>query len=540
MLDSGKTKKRANASGQAVPLRRQELADGKAARKQNAEALAAERDWFDSLLHTLGEGVIIADPQEEIFMINKAAAELTGWQEQEARGRPLNEVFRLLNVRTREPYQYPVVQMLKEDLAAEMPSLVVLAAKDNTQRNITIRSSLVRDEKGNVFGVAVIFCDNSKHESVSVALQESEAKYRKLVEQSLQGIVIAMGSPLRLVFANSAMANLLGYTVPELLSLSPEKTIGMIHPEDQALLFSSYQAQLSGKSALPRCEFRMARKDGSFRWLEVFSSHVEYEGKPAIQAAFMDITDRIERRLGEMEKLAATGRLAARIAHEINNPLAGIKNSFLLLKDAIPAAHRYYEYVGRIEKEIGRVTQIVRQMFDLYRPSPELPQWVRLAEVIGDVVALLDMASQERAVPITMAVTEPPQGVWLAEGMFRQILYNLIENAIEASPPGGRVEVRAAVGGSQLSVQVADGGTGIAPEIRDRLFEPFFTTKSKMSQSGLGLGLSLCKGLVDALGGSIGFESEAGQGSVFKLAIPLGRTERRVCDDRGGTDFIGG
>jgi len=160
----------------------------------------------------------------------------------------------------------------------------------------------------------------------------------------------------------------------------------------------------------------------------------------------------------EHEKLAATGRMAARIAHEINNPLGGIKNSFLLIKDAIPEDHTYYRYVKLIEKEIDRISRIVRQMFDLYRPDQESRVDFSVKDAIDDIVTLLKANLRKSGIRVEIDTRGALGVVTMLEASFRQILYNLLLNAIEASPPEGIVRVEAKVSDEVFTLTVSDEG----------------------------------------------------------------------------------
>jgi PAS domain S-box-containing protein len=123
-------------------------------------------------------------------------------------------------------------------------------------------------------------------------LVESEIKYRTLVEKSIQGTLITKTSPLQLVFANSAMGKILGYSTDELRSLSPLGIAGLIHDEDKAIFFSRLETRMHGEPSDSSLEFRAVRKDGSIIWLEAFANRIEYLGEPAVQGMFLDITER--------------------------------------------------------------------------------------------------------------------------------------------------------------------------------------------------------------------------------------------------------
>src|SRR6185369_13565211 len=149
---------------------------------------------------------------------------------------------------------------------------------------------------------------------------------------------------------------------------------------------------------------------------------------------------RAQSALVEQEKLAATGRMAAQMAHEINNPLAGIKSAYRVIRDAIPTDHQDARFVGLIDKEIDRIARIVHQTLDLYRPHPEPPRRFRIDRAVQEVAILLEAPCRARGVALTVEPT-PAIEAWLPEGPVHQVLFNLLENALEASPRDGHVRV---------------------------------------------------------------------------------------------------
>lgn len=231
--------------------------------------------------------------------------------------------------------------------------------------------------------------------------------------------------------------------------------------------------------------------------------------------------ERLERTATENEKLAATGRIAARVAHEINNPLAGILNAFQLVKQAVPKDHTYYSYVGLIEKEIGRIADITRQMYQLYGSETTAAREFSPGDAIRDVVGLLRPIAFQRGIGLAIDCGDRRGLLHSSEAALRQILYNLIGNAIDASPVGAEVKIRAVLGAQGLAVRVSDQGAGIPLEIQPKVFEPFFTSRTGPG-GGLGLGLSVSRSLAQSLGGTLSFESAPGRGTTFTLILPPG------------------
>ncbi|MBT6052707.1 MAG: HAMP domain-containing histidine kinase, partial [Candidatus Scalindua sp.] len=174
-----------------------------------------------------------------------------------------------------------------------------------------------------------------------------------------------------------------------------------------------------------------------------------------------------------------------------------------------------------IEKEIDRIARIVKQMFNLSRPYQGKISEFNAISVIRDVITMLDKIGSEQCVTITFSGHEDMLKVTISEDHFRQLLYNIIKNGIEASSEGGSVEVRAKSMDSRLNVIVSDLGEGMSDDVRSKIFDPFFTTKSKYSDSGLGLGLATTKVIAEAMGGSLDCISEKDKGTAFTLDLPI-------------------
>jgi two-component system, NtrC family, sensor kinase len=358
-------------------------------------------------------------------------------------------------------------------------------------------------------------------------LRANEARMRGILDTAIDGIITVDESG-RIELFNRGAEQLFGYSADEVLG----KPIRMLLPDDCACAASDHvwsAAQFRQKIADSK-EVLGRRKDGTLCELEMRAGETVVDGRSIFTGIVHDVSQRkrTEKLLRENEKFAAAGRIAARVAHEINNPLAGIMNSFLLIKDAIPRNHAYFGYVARIENEITRIARIVRQMFDLYRPSRISVCEVDVGETIRDVVALVGTIAPGRQVKIEVRADAEVARVRLPEDPVRQVLYNIIVNAIEASPVGGQVLVQASRVGDQLCVEVFDHGEGISPEVRAQIYEPFFTTKNETpGAGGLGLGLPISRSIIEALGGTLDFESSPRDGTVFRILTPIGEQSDR-------------
>ncbi len=242
-----------------------------------------------------------------------------------------------------------------------------------------------------------------------------------------------------------------------------------------------------------------------------------------VLVSFRDITERLqmEAALRDLDRLSAKGQMAAYIAHEINNPLAGIKNAFALLEPGIPADHPHRKYADLIRREIDRIAGIIRTMYHVYRPPSAEQGEVALLEVFQDIQNLLVPKCRAAGVQIHLDLPDPQLRVRFNGGLLRQVIFNLAQNAVEASEREGRVLLGARAGAQDSEITVRDFGCGIPPDWGDRVFRQGFTSKRDAGMSGLGIGLSTCKSLVESMGGTLAYTSGGpGEGCTFRVQLP--------------------
>ena len=257
---------------------------------------------------------------------------------------------------------------------------------------------------------------------------------------------------------------------------------------------------------------------------EVESATEDLASKNVVLARLNRLLFDTRRELGDKERLAALGQLAAQLAHEIGTPLGSVSGHLQLamLSRDLPAAQK--DRLGVAVKELVRISDIVRDYLDsTRRVAPEHAR-VDVAQVISDALGIVVGAGGRQAAHFSTVVEDDARNLVSDPGLLRQILINLLSNAADAvvqSHPdgGGTVEILASAVGMELRLDVSDNGHGISADDVARIFEPFYTTKGR--GKGTGLGLAICRELAIALGGRITVESEPGRGSRFSVQLPL-------------------
>lgn len=351
-----------------------------------------------------------------------------------------------------------------------------------------------------------------------------------------------------LLWVNPAVVRMTGYSVTECLAMEAYP-LPIVAPEfrDQVhQLLRDAQNRTSGVDF----DFQCLHRSGEVRWMSLcwqpmYDASHNYLG---FRTSARDVTERralreqlrlhaehleqlvqertarlwqLEDRQRKMEKLASLGQLAAGIAHEINNPLAGMRNAFELFKSGVPSTHEHFTLLELIDREIERISGIIHQMYQLYRRSPQLPVPFSMDRIVEEAAFMLGSFAQKNDVLLRYSPSSALHPVRLPENEVKQILFNLIRNAIQASSAGDEVTIDIDSDGHDVTVTVRDNGPGIAVDVLPRIFEPFFSTKQSDTESGMGMGLSISSSLIEAMGGRIDVaSSSSGQGSSFMAVFP--------------------
>ncbi|MGE0160860.1 MAG: PAS domain S-box protein [Gemmatimonadales bacterium] len=397
---------------------------------------------------------------------------------------------------------------------------------DGGERRVVEYGQPVVGLRGELEAIEGCMADVTAHEELAERSASREDQFRALVEQSLTGVYVVRDG--RFQYVNPTLAKVFGYSEEELLALPSVGAV--IHPDDRALVSENVRRRLTGEIDDIRYEFRIVRKDGQERVVEVHGRRVTTPDGPALMGTMLDVTGRKwrEQRYHETQMMEALGRLARGVAHDLNNFLAVIKSTAELAMldrpDDVALAGDLREIIAAAERGAALSRQLTR--FGRTRSPSGTP--VSLGALIEDLQPVLArVLGKDLVLEVTVAPDVPL--VPLDPTHADEVLMNLVMNARDAMPEGGtiRIDVRAQEerpkDGEGLAplprvvLEVGDTGTGIAAEHAKHIFEPYFTTKG---EKGTGLGLANVWRIVTDAGGHVEVDSKRGEGATFRVLLP--------------------
>lgn len=350
--------------------------------------------------------------------------------------------------------------------------------------------------------------------------------FKDLIFESMGSGLVGMDLDRRITALNRAAEEITGHESREVAGRRWESVFGDEIPPDEI----ERSTRLEGWQ-VRRHEMRFRRRDGrevplGISFWAVRSGRGELAG---IIGVFQDLSTikEMEERMRQADRLAAVGRLAANIAHEIRNPLASLSGAIEVLTRELPLDKNQDHLVQVVLRESDRLNQIIKEFLEYARPASLRPLPVNVGEVLDEVLLLLE----HRALPAHFKIVreyDGPVSAVLDPQQFRQAIWNLCINALEAMPDGGELRIGAGIvtqrNTRKLEVWVADTGSGINPESLPHIFEPFFSTKPE----GSGMGLAVVHRVVQDHGGDVEVRSDPGGGTTFTLRLPLAEAAQRT------------
>jgi len=486
--------------------------------KRAEEALAAEKERLALTLRSIGDGVITTDTEGKVTLFNAMAEKLTGWTQAEAQGRDWQEIFRIINSKTGQMAENPVSQVLERGVVIGLAADTALVAKDGTVRQISSSIAPIWEANGLIAGVVLVFRDITRLKEAEEKLRLSEERFRLLAENARDLIYLYRLTPTRqFEYVSPAVTAITGYP-PAAYYADAELMLKLVHPDDRLQLVTAMQSPAVSSTPLI---LRWQRKDGKLTWTEhrIMPINDESGNLVAIEGIVSDITERkrTEEERIRAERLSALGRLAAALAHEINNPLQAIQSTLDLVLDFDLEQEERDHNLQIIRQEINRLIEVTRRILNFARPSQVPRQPVVVSDLVRQTVALAGKHLQHAHVqPIADLPPLPP--VLVVPEQMTQVFLNLILNAVEAMSSGGHIYITTRTESDQIAVTFRNDGPAIPPEDLPHIFDPFFTTKP----GGSGLGLWVCHTLVQQHQGTIVAENlKDGKGVAFTVRLPM-------------------
>lgn len=528
------------ANLKTVTASKTELEQEIAGRKQAETALRESEQRWSTILASIGDAVIATDLSGKITFMNDVAEELTGWTKSEASLKHVKEIFNIVNELTRIEVENPVGKVLENGLIAGLANHTVLIRKDGTEIAIDDSGAPIVDKDGKISGVVLIFRDITERKKAEVTLRESEQRL-KFHAENIPLAVVEWDHNFVVTRWTGDAEKMFGWTSSETVG-KPILDLRMIYEPDIPIVEKTMGRLTSGETKVVSSN-RNITKDGRViyctwynsvlldekgKMVSVFSFVEDYTSRMTAEKALEENNRNLEKlveertkQLRDSERLAAIGATAGMVGHDIRNPLQAITGDLYLAKTELSSIqdseekNNTIESLQEIEKNIDYINKIVADLQDFARPlNPHTEE--------ADLKLLIDKLIEKNSLPENVKVSvkvEPAARKVVADSSYiNRIMYNLVTNAIQAMPKGGKITIHAYKDKktSDAVITVEDTGVGIPEEAKSKLFTPMFTTKSK----GQGFGLAVIKRMTEALSGNVTFESQEGKGTKFTVRLP--------------------
>ncbi len=476
------------------------------AQQDTLRALARTQELVRNIFNSSVNGIISTDLKGRITLFNRTAESIFGYAESEVLRKPVADFYQ-----RGKPDADRVMRML---LKREVWPDVETAFKSKSGEFVPIRVtfSLLKDEQGKLIGT-MGFCNDLRVEEALKKEVASRDQYLLSILQSSMDGLVTLDARGRIASWNRGASALFGVEAKDALG----------HPIEDFLPAGAIQEMPSGQEprGTMRFEARIPQDCDCYTDLLVTRTEIQdpIGGEPGASLVLKEVTElkRLQRELSQAEHLAEIGRLAASVAHEIKNPIAGLKGAMEMMRGVhVPGDPRFALFQEAFQ-QLRRLDSLVKDLLAFAKPVILRREPLPLALVVESSLPFVQESAADAGVELSQSIPDDLPNALADPQQIQQVLVNLILNAIQAVPvPGGSVRVSARQCGGELALEVSDTGAGIPPQAQKQIFQPFFTTK----HIGTGLGLSIVQRIINAHGGRIEVASRVGKGTTFTVYLP--------------------
>ena len=402
--------------------------------------------------------------------------------------------------------------------------VVDLTQQKRKERSLQSANDLLKEK---LLGCEGILADQYPQRQVATELKKAHDLLDNIIQSSPNVIIVTDLKGL-IIIMNAVAEEILGYSTADVIG---RLNISRFYPEGMAseIMQQLRSSKHGGRGRL--VSYPISYLDRTGRSIEGnLAAAMVYDDKGREVGCvhiLIDLSERLEmerqlrqtqKQLMHSEKLAAMGRLTSQIAHEINNPLYGIMNTLELLKTEIDKNNRRRKILEMSISETQRLSELLRKMLSFSKPDQEDRRPLSINNVLEEILLLHEKQLAENSIRIRTSLSGGLAPVYASKSQLRQVFINMIANAMDAMAGGGTLQIATFTDTNNIQVTIADSGSGIRAEHLDKIFDAFFTTKD--SVKGVGLGLSVCYGVINEHNGTISVQSRIGKGTVFTITLP--------------------
>ena len=505
--------------------------------QQTNVTLQVSEEKLAVTLNSIGDAVIATDADARVTLLNPLAEKLTGWTQAQASGRPVDEIFHILNQETRQPSAIPVMETLAHGTIQGLANHTLLIARDGSECAIADSCAPIRDRDGQVIGAVLVFRDVTEEYAVQQALRDQQFYTRSLIESNIDALMTTDPSGI-ITDVNQQMVALTGCARDELIGTAfknyftdPVRADAGIKRALSEKKVSDYELTAShrhdGETVVSYNAATFYDRDGKLQG--VFAAARDITERKRLDQVLLDKNTELENAkiVAEKANLAKSDFLSS-MSHELRSPLNAILGFAQLMESGTPLPTPGQKAsIDQILQGGWYLLELINEILDLALiESGKLSlslEPMSLSDVLLDCQAMIEPQAQKSGIHMSFPQFDSLSFVSADRTRVKQVLINLLSNAIKYNRAGGSVDVTCSANNAKrIRISVQDTGEGLSPEKLAQLFQPFNRLGQEASgEEGTGIGLVVSKRLVELMGGEIGAVSTVGVGSVFWIELNL-------------------